>query len=45
LDQVTVGRTNREVGQFGKIIPGDLVVRAEVVRKRPHAYPVTKLTP
>ncbi len=45
LDQVAVGRTNREVGQFGKIIPGDLVVRAEAVRKRPHAYPVTKLTP
>ena len=45
LDQVTIGRTNREVGQFGKIIPGDLVVRAEVVPKRPHAYPVTKLTP
>jgi hypothetical protein len=31
--------------QFGKIIPGDLVMRAEVVRKRPHAYPVTKLSP
>ena len=45
LDQVTQGRTNHEVGEFGKIIPGDLIVRAEVVRKRPHAYVVTKLTP
>ena len=45
LDQVTEGRTNHEVGEFGKIIPGDLVVRAEVVRKRPHAYVVTKSTP
>lgn len=44
LDQVTEGRTNRDVGEFGKIIPGDLIVRAEVVRKRPHAYVVTKLT-
>jgi peptidyl-prolyl cis-trans isomerase B (cyclophilin B) len=42
LDQVTQGRTNRDVGEFGKIIPGDLIVRAEVVRKRPHAYIVTK---
>jgi cyclophilin family peptidyl-prolyl cis-trans isomerase len=45
LDQVTEGRTNREVGQFGKIIPGDLIVRAEVVRKRPHPYVVTQLSP
>jgi cyclophilin family peptidyl-prolyl cis-trans isomerase len=45
LDQVTEGRTNHDVGEFGKIIPGDLIVRAEVVRKRPHAYVVTKLTP
>ena len=30
LDQVTEGRTNREVGEFGKIIPGDQIVRAEV---------------
>ena len=43
LDQVTEGRTNHEVGEFGKIIPGDLIVRAEVVRKRPHAYVVTKI--
>jgi len=45
LDQVTEGRTNRVVGQFGKIIPGDLIVRAQVVRKRPHPYVVTKLSP
>lgn len=45
LDQVTEGRTNHDVGEFGKIIPGDLIVRAEVIRKRPHAYVVTKLTP
>jgi cyclophilin family peptidyl-prolyl cis-trans isomerase len=45
LDQVTEGRTNRDVGEFGKIIPGDLIVRAEVVRKRPHTYVVSKLTP
>jgi cyclophilin family peptidyl-prolyl cis-trans isomerase len=45
LDQVTEGRTNHDVGEFGKIIPGDLIVRAEVVRKRPHPYVVTKLTP
>jgi len=43
LDQVTEGRTNRDVGEFGKIIPGDLIVRAEVLRKRPHPYVVTKL--
>ena len=45
LDQVTEGRTNREVGQFGKIIPGDRIVHAEVIRKRPHAYLVTKISP
>lgn len=43
LDQVTEGRTNHEVGEFGKIIPGDLIVSASVVRKRPHPYVVTKL--
>jgi cyclophilin family peptidyl-prolyl cis-trans isomerase len=45
LDQVTEGRTNRNVGSFGKIIPGDLITRAEVVRKRPHPYVVRKLSP
>ena len=43
LDQVTEGRTNREVGQFGKIIPGDRIVRVEVLRKRAHVYTVTKI--
>ena len=43
LDQVTEGRTNRNVGEFGKIIPGDRIVHAQVVRKRPHPYVVTKL--
>jgi len=45
LDHVTQCRTNRQVGQFGKIIPGDLIVRADVVRKRPHPYVVTRLSP
>jgi cyclophilin family peptidyl-prolyl cis-trans isomerase len=45
IDQITEGRTNRTVGQFGKIIPGDRIVRAEVLRKRPHRYVVTKLAP
>jgi cyclophilin family peptidyl-prolyl cis-trans isomerase len=45
LDQISEGRTNRQVGQFGKIIPGDLLVRAEVIRKRPHRYEVIKANP
>ena len=45
LDRITEGRTNRNVGQFGRIIPGDRLVRATVVRKRPHPYPVTKASP
>jgi len=45
VDQVTEGRTNLEVGKFGKIIPGDVVVHGEVVRKRAHKYEVTKLPP
>ena len=45
IDQITEGRTNREIGQFGRIIPGDVLVKAEVIRKRPHKYEVTKLTP
>lgn len=32
VDQVTRGRTSREIGDFGKIIPGDILVHAEVVR-------------
>lgn len=45
IDEVTQGRTNREVGEFGKIIPGDLLVHAEVIRKRPHQYEVTRVSP
>ena len=44
-DRITAGRTNFRVGQFGKVIPGDLLVRAEVIRKRPHAYRVVKEKP
>jgi cyclophilin family peptidyl-prolyl cis-trans isomerase len=45
IDDVTPGRTNREVGEFGKIIPGDLLVHAEVTRKRYHKYEVTRVAP
>ncbi len=44
IDRITPGRTNAQLGGGrGRIIPGDLVVRAEVLRKRPHRYRVTKL--
>ncbi len=43
IDRITLGRTNLEVGPFGRIIPGDVLVRAEVIRKRSHAYPVRKI--
>jgi cyclophilin family peptidyl-prolyl cis-trans isomerase len=42
VDRVTRGRTTRDLGHFGKIIPGDLLVRAEVLRKRPHEYRAVK---
>ncbi|HEX3313544.1 MAG TPA: peptidylprolyl isomerase, partial [Gemmataceae bacterium] len=42
IDHITRGRTTREIPAFGKIIPGDLLVRAEVIRKRPHEYRVIK---
>jgi cyclophilin family peptidyl-prolyl cis-trans isomerase len=45
VDSITRGRTNPQVGRFGQIIPGDLLVHAVVLRKRPHAYPVTKEQP
>jgi peptidyl-prolyl cis-trans isomerase B (cyclophilin B) len=32
VDRITSGRTNMRFGRFGKIIPGDLLVRAEVIR-------------
>lgn len=43
VDRITPGRTNLEVGPYGRIIPGDVLIRAEVVRKRPHAYTVKKI--
>ena len=42
VDRITVGRTSLKVGQSGKVIPGDLLVRAQVIRKRSHAYRVVK---
>ncbi len=42
LDQITPGRTNLRVGHMGKIIPGDVLLKAEVVRKRSHPYEVVK---
>jgi cyclophilin family peptidyl-prolyl cis-trans isomerase len=38
VDRITRGRTTRDLGHYGKIIPGDLVVHAEVLRKRAHEY-------
>src|SRR5579884_440323 len=45
IDQITIGRTNREIGRSGRIIPGDVLVHAEVLRKRSHPYEITKLAP
>jgi peptidyl-prolyl cis-trans isomerase B (cyclophilin B) len=42
VDGITRGRTNPNVGSHGLIIPGDLLIRAEVVRKRKHEYRVIK---
>lgn len=39
---ITPGRTTRRLGHFGKVIPGDVLVKAEVIRKRPHEYVATK---
>jgi cyclophilin family peptidyl-prolyl cis-trans isomerase len=44
-DRITRGRTTRQVGPFGRIIPGDLLVRAEVLRKRAHEYRAVKEQP
>ncbi len=44
-DQITRGRTTRKLRHFGRIIPGDLLVRAEVVRKRSHEYRAVKEQP
>jgi cyclophilin family peptidyl-prolyl cis-trans isomerase len=43
IDHITQGRTDVKDGQPEKTIPGDLLVRAYVLRKRPHVYRVTKL--
>jgi peptidyl-prolyl cis-trans isomerase B (cyclophilin B) len=32
VDRITPGRTNQRFGRFGKNIPGDLLVRADVIR-------------
>jgi cyclophilin family peptidyl-prolyl cis-trans isomerase len=45
VDRITRGRTTRVLGHYGKIIPGDLLVRAEIIRKRDHEYKVLKLQP
>jgi cyclophilin family peptidyl-prolyl cis-trans isomerase len=45
VDRITRGRTTRKIGPFGKIIPGDLLVSAEVLRKRPHEYRAVKERP
>jgi cyclophilin family peptidyl-prolyl cis-trans isomerase len=37
IDRITPGRTNPDVGRYGKIVPGDLLVRAEILRRRPAA--------
>jgi peptidyl-prolyl cis-trans isomerase B (cyclophilin B) len=42
VDRITQGRTNPEAGESEETIPGDLLIRAEVIRKRAHAYVVTK---
>lgn len=42
VDSISRGRTNRLVGSYGQIIPGDVLLRAEVIRKRPHEYRVLK---
>jgi len=43
IDHITQGRTDVKDGQPEKTIPGDVLVRARVLRKRPHPYRVTKL--
>ena len=44
-DKITRGRTTRKLRHFGRIIPGDLLVRAEVMRKPPHEYRAVKEQP
>jgi cyclophilin family peptidyl-prolyl cis-trans isomerase len=45
VDRITRGRTNPDLGRHGRIIPGDLLVRAEVMRKRNHDYRLVKEEP
>jgi peptidyl-prolyl cis-trans isomerase B (cyclophilin B) len=45
VERITQGRTHPKVADFGHslpIIPGDLIVRAEVIRKRAHEYRAIK---
>jgi cyclophilin family peptidyl-prolyl cis-trans isomerase len=42
VDRITLGRTNQQVGQVGRLIPGDLLLHAEVLRKRNHEYRVIR---
>jgi cyclophilin family peptidyl-prolyl cis-trans isomerase len=42
VDRITLGRTNNKVHTYGRPIPGDLLLRAEVLRKRDHEYRVTR---
>lgn len=42
VDGITPGRTTRNIGHFGKLVPGDVLLKAEVVRKRKHAYTATR---
>ena len=45
VDRITRGRTTREIRQPGKIIPGDVLVKAEILRKRDHEYKVIRERP
>jgi cyclophilin family peptidyl-prolyl cis-trans isomerase len=43
VERITQGRTHPEVAPFGRIIPGDVLIHAEVIRKRNHEYKVIKV--
>jgi len=43
IDAITIGSTYPKRDERERIIPGDLLVSAKVLRKRKHAYKVTKL--
>jgi len=45
VDQITPGRTTKDIGHYGRIVPGDRLVRVEVIRKRPHAYQAIREAP